>query len=312
MEKLKWYWLLPVFFLPGLFTPNEGVTRQMVINADMQFEYALKQFRDKDYETAVVELKRFVHFFPDDKRVLEARFTTGLSLSYLGRFHQSAKVFNQIIKEGGDASFVEDSYFMQSRAFIGMGNEGYARVVLQNLLVLSEDKKAGDKIYSLLADLDVQSSKGVDIGSLEAARKNLLTISDQGADAFRREKRLKTLDKALASPEKNPTLAGVLAIIPGGGFLYCQRPRDALVSFLLNTGLILGSYTAFDHDNPALGGVIAFIGTGFYSGNIYGSVTAAHRYNQNTKVKILGKEFSLDADADLNNKSWMIGLKYAF
>ncbi|MCM2285999.1 MAG: hypothetical protein NDI81_14530 [Desulfobacula sp.] len=31
---------------------------------DMQFDYALQCYQKKDYETAVVEFKRFDHFFP--------------------------------------------------------------------------------------------------------------------------------------------------------------------------------------------------------------------------------------------------------
>lgn len=42
------------------------------------------------------------------------------------------------------------------------------------------------------------------------------------------------------------------------------------------------------------GGVITFVETGFYSGNIYGSITAAHKYNKAAQIKILNKTFDFE------------------
>jgi hypothetical protein len=93
-------------------------------------------------------------------------------------------------------------------------------------------------------------------------------------------------------PGKNPVLAGVFAVIPGGGFLYTGRFHDAAAAFIINTGLGLAAWKAFDQDNPALGGVITLVGSGFYSGSIYGSISAAHKNNHTQKVRILNRNFT--------------------
>ena len=80
---------------------------------------------------------------------------------------------------------------------------------------------------------------------------------------------------------KRPVLAGTLSIIPGAGQLYCNRYEDALIAFLLNVGLFWAASDAFHQDQPALGGLLSFVGLGFYFGNIYGAVGDAHKYNQN-------------------------------
>ena len=286
--------------------------KDLVISPDMQFDYALQCYQKKDYETAVVEFKRFAHFFPGDRRAGEAGFMGAMGLYQLKRFREAAGAFNEIILAEGDPVFKEESYFMQSKAFMGMGNLGYARIVLQNYLKLTEDAAARDRIHSMLADLDVQSSRGIDLKNLEDARENLLKISPKGSTQYLAEDRADTLEKALAAPRKNPTLAGLLAVVPGAGFLYCERYQDALVSFLLNTGLMVAAYEAFDQGNEALGGVIGLVETGFYAGNIYGSMTAAHRYNQNAVLNILNTQFSLTSGLDMENKAWSIGLKYDF
>ena len=83
-------------------------------------------------------------------------------------------------------------------------------------------------------------------------------------------------------------------------------------SFLFNTGMICAACLAFDHDNPALGSVIAFVETGFYSGNIYGSITAAHKYNKAAKIKILNKAFDLNPGFDPATQAFSLTLSYEF
>jgi len=84
-----------------------------------------------------------------------------------------------------------------------------------------------------------------------------------------------------------PNTAGLLAIIPGAGHLYCERNKDALISFLLNGAMIYAAYEAFDHDLDVIGGIITFFELGFYSGNIYSAVSSAHKYNRDEKSKFL-------------------------
>lgn len=286
--------------------------KDLVISPDMQFDYALQCYQKQDYETAVVELKRFAHFFPGDRRAGEAKFLGAMGLYHLKRFREAAGVFNEIILAGEESAFTEESYFMQSKAFMGMGNLGYAKIVLQNYLKLTDDGAARDRVHSLLADLEVQTSNGINKENLEEARENLLKISPEGSPQYMATDRADTLEKALAVPQKNPTLAGLLAVVPGAGFLYCERYQDALVSFLLNAGLMVAAYEAFDQGNEALGGVIGLVETGFYAGNIYGSMTTAHRYNQNAVLNILNTRFSLTSGLDVENKAWSMGLKYDF
>ncbi len=104
----------------------------LVITADMQLEYATKLFNNKDYETAMVEFKRFAHFFPNDERTETATFKTGLCHYHLGDFPQAARVLNQIIIQDKDNEITKEAVFFQSRAFVGMRNWGYAQIALQN------------------------------------------------------------------------------------------------------------------------------------------------------------------------------------
>ncbi|EMS80454.1 tetratricopeptide repeat protein [Desulfotignum phosphitoxidans] len=290
---------------------NQSVAGQMVINSDMQFDYAMKLYQDQDYDTAQTEFKRFVHFFPDDPRVGEAMFKTGMALFHQNRFFDAARQFNRIIEDRKiQDPFTRESYFMQSRAFVKLGNLGYGQLVLQNFLKLTEDIALQDRIYLELAQIHIQASRSPGIDELDQAQTSLEKISPASARNFKVDEQTAMIRKVRAAPEKNPTLAGLFALIPGGGFLYCERFKDAAVAFALNAGLLLGAYTAFDNGNPALGGVVSFMEAGFYSAGIYGSISAAHKHNHAVKVQILGREFNAGSTITAGTASFSLSLPF--
>jgi len=300
------------FLVLCVHSVSQAQTAQMVISADMQFGYADSLFHSQDYPTAQVEFKRFCHFFPEDNRALEAEFKTAMALYHQEKFHEAATQFNQIIlKEGADPMTLE-SYFMQARAFLKMGNPGYAQIVLQNFLQLNHTPEIRDRIYLELAQIQIQNSNHMGRDDLDQAQKYLSMIPpDKGAPS-RVKEQLAAIERAKNAPEKNPGLAGIFAVIPGAGFLYCGRYKDAFVTFCLNAGLMFAAYQAFDHDNPALGGVIAFVETGFYGGNIYGSISAAHKQNKAQQIRILNQEFNIASQLDLKNDAFFFSLNHPF
>ena len=297
-----------------LFFPKTLVAddTKMVITADMQFRYADSLYTTQDHGAAQVEFKRFVHFFPKDPRITQAKFKTAMALYHTGLYHDAAKAFDQIIQSKEQGVYPLESYFMQSQAFMKMGNPGYAQIVLQNFLKLTDDPGTRDRIYHQLAQIQVQASKNLGTDSLDQAEKYLSLISPANAEKLGTDTQINSIQKAKNAPQKNTGLAGLFAIIPGGGFLYCERYHDAFVTFCLNAGLMYAAYESFDRGNNALGGVISFVETGFYTGNIYGSVTAAHKYNKAQQIKILNREFNIATQVDLGNNAYLFTLNHPF
>ncbi|MEH0021376.1 MAG: hypothetical protein V6Z89_17110 [Desulfobacter sp.] len=285
----------------------------LVITPDIQFSYADQLYQAGDYTAAQVEFKRFRHFFPEDSRVHEAGFKTASALFQSGQFHAAAKEFNRLILESEkEDEFTREAYFMQSRAFTALGNIGYAQLVLQNYLKLTEDDRTKDRIYLELARLHIRETRKLGTDDLDQAEKYLTLVSPETREENGVAYQLQAIERVRKAPKKSPTLSGILAIIPGGGFLYCERYHDAFITFCLNAGLMYAAYEAFDSGNPALGGVITFVESGFYAGNIYGSISAAHKYNKAMQVKILDREFNLGSRFDPINKSYMLTLTHPF
>lgn len=317
MKHMRIY-LTALALVLGLYPPyaqaSSGDQPGLVITADMQFNYAQTLFDQKDFNGAQVEFKRFINFFPQDPRRDRADCTAGVALFHSGQYYEAAKRFDTIIRHSKDADseWTRQSFFMQSLAFEAMDNTAYAQIVLQNYLKLTRDTGTKDRIYLELARLHIQNTGTPGKDELDDARKNLGLISPEKQQEYEVPRQLEAIDNAAHAPIKNPVLAGLLSIIPGGGMLYCERYKDAFTSSCFNTGLIWAAYTAFDHDNPALGGVITFVEAGFYSGNIYGSITAAHKYNKAAQIKILNQTFNLEPGFDPVNKSYFLRLKHNF
>jgi hypothetical protein len=79
--------------------------------------------------------------------------------------------------------------------------------------------------------------------------------------------------------------------------------------------MIAAAYTAFDNDNPALGGILALVGSGFYAGNIYGSISSAHKYNQLQTDKFVSgirQRYKLDLSLLPAQGGAMLSLQYSF
>lgn len=84
-------------------------------------------------------------------------------------------------------------------------------------------------------------------------------------------------------PQKNPTIAMLLGIIPGAGYIYVNQPLNALSSILINGMLAYALYTSIQTQNYGLGIIIGVLNFSFYSGNIIGSGTSAKRHNEMIK-----------------------------
>lgn len=244
------------------------------ITADAQFDYAQECLKDQVYDCAIAEFRRFAHFFPEDPRVAEALLQIGRAQLLSDNAAEAVKSFEDVIRrfEGNPAAV--QAAFLQTEAWVQRGAPNQALLALDNLIRSSRDAAVQDRARFRSAWIHI------DRGDWPAARAALTTISADNRAQYRTDLLLADLTAADRIPSKSPTLAGSLAILPGLGQLYCERYSDAVIAFLVNSGLIWASVEAFSHELYALGGVIGFVGLGFYTGNIYGAIGDAHKYNR--------------------------------
>ena len=292
-----------IFFSPSAFATS------LIVDADTQYQFAQTLFQQKAYPSAISEFRRFIHFFPDDKRTPDATKYIGKSFFQSGRYKEAINVFQNLIDRYQEYPDALLAYFDISECYLKLQQPQQAFITLENLTLISKDPDMLDKAYYRMGWM------AIDIGGWRDATNSLEKISPQ----FRKNKPIDDLIGTLKAdkpiPLKHPKLSGVLSVIPGLGQLYCGRYKDALSAFFVNTALIWAAAESFDNELYALGTTISIFETGFYTGNIYGAIASAHKYNRNqikTYIRQLHKQYQIGLLPTAQNGGIMLTFQYVY
>jgi tetratricopeptide (TPR) repeat protein len=309
---LRSAWLVAALVFCICFFPVDSYPSQAVLlDPDRQFQFAEQYFQKGAYYRAIGEYERFIYFFPEAEEVELAKYKIGLAYLRGERYEEAIEAFGHLVEERPDSRYAVKSYLGISEAYAQLRRYDEAVINLENLITIAPDQDIKDEAYYQCGWVHL------DRGLWENAKVHFNKISPKNREKYRLEQFLNKLDNKEQLKYKDPTAAGLLAIVPGAGHLYCERYRDALVSFLVNGALIFAAYEAFDHDQNALGGMVALFEVGLYSGNIYSAVSSAHKYNRNEKDRFL-KYLKEQAKIDLSfggtggNKTFTLSCRVPF
>jgi len=311
-----------VVFMPVLFlaifaagahagAPPQGA---VIIRADDQFNYAEERFARGDYNSAVPEYRRFVHFFPQDDRVETAMFRIGESFFNLREFGKAIPEFIAVSSRytRTDPSVSQTAvraYWMISECHKRQGESGAAIVNLRNLIMLTDSVSVQDEAWYRMGWIYLESA------DWQKAQSALERVSRGKREKYRLRELAEALNGVDKTAKKNPGLAGFLSVVPGLGQVYCNRYQDALIAFLVNGVLIAATVEAFDSGNEALGIAIGLVELGFYSGNIYGAVNGAHKYNRMQTGRFIEKlkmNLKIDLVRSRKGAEMSLAVRYPF
>ena len=246
----------------------------LTIDGERQLQYADTLFNSRQYLRAGEEYQRFTFFFPDHPKVRTVRFRAAESFLLAKEVATAIDVLKPLTAQEPIDALSTEAFFLLAECYLQLNAPTHAIVQLNNIISLSDDIEVADRAYYRIGWIHIES----------ADWRNAEKVFDRMSHKGRERHGLDQLRKALAGveeiPTKSPALSGTLSIIPGGGQLYCNRYEDALIAFALNAGFIWAAADAFDNEQYGLGGLLSFVGLGFYLGNIYGAVNDAHKYNQ--------------------------------
>lgn len=276
MNKRPCFVLLFIFI--SLSLPASALSGQITIDSEDQFQFARQTMDRGDYLRAVGEFERFIHFFPEDEKVPEARYLIGVCYLKGKKYESARKVLEEVNKSyssrpiGGKALFlIGESYYKQgllkeAEHHFRKVIEGYPHLELKNaaLYRLGWNQMKADK-WREASETFMMVEKS---SPLYPSSQDLSKISLKGEEL----------------PYKNPTTGGIMAgILPGLGHAYCNRYKDGVVALLLNGLTIWAAIEAFDEDLDVLGSILIFLELGWYTGNIYSAVNSAHKYNRKVR-----------------------------
>lgn len=272
--------------------PKAAVAQEIHIDADRQYEYAGQCMDRKEYAVAAVEWHRFIHFFPADRRVPLATFKLAQARFQLEDFAAAINGLKPLTTDARtNPQLQQKAYWLWVKCLQRQGDTTAVRALLNRLAGTAEQPETRNQARYRLgwSSLDEQQ--------WDQARGEFQAIHPPFDHLWHIDALMADLDQVHTLPLKSPRLAGTLSILPGGGQLYCERPRDALVAFAVNVAFFAATWEAFEQDMPVIGGLLGVAGVGFYSGNIYNAASSAHKYNlvqRRKHLRRLKKKHGLD------------------
>jgi len=246
-----------------------------------QFGYAESLFKEGDFYRAITEYKRFIFFFPEEKKTEKCYFRIGESYFKARKWTEAIDALNVFMAKFPYSSMTDDALYLKGMAEKDLKKYDDALSTFEKIIKTSSGEYRNKAIYqSALVLVDMEKWKRASETFSKIPEESVLSPA---ARVF--SSGLENIDNL---PRKSPVTAGTLsAIVPGAGHLYAERPRDALVAFLLNGAFIWAAVELFDDEKYVAGGVVTFFELGWYTGNIYSAVSSAHKYNKRVKDEFL-------------------------
>ncbi|MFH1079055.1 MAG: tetratricopeptide repeat protein [Pseudomonadota bacterium] len=248
---------------------------------DRLFGFAEALFAERDYYRAITEYKRFKYLYPVDALVEKSDFRISESYFKAGRRSEAIDSFNTFIRQYPAGPLRPDALYLKGQA------ENEQKRYTDALATFDELTRTGGAAYRDRA-FYAQALVFLAQQDWQQARETFATLPQESPLYPAAKVYSEGLQRMDSLPCKSPAVAGTLAaVLPGAGHLYAERPRDALVSFLLNGSFIWATVELFRNNNNVTGGIVAFLELGWYSGNIYSAVSSAHKYNKRIQDEFL-------------------------
>lgn len=259
------------------------------------FNFANFLFEEGDYYRAIGEYKRYIFENPDGKFLKKARYNIGLCYLRAEKWEKAEAIFNELenIFEKKEKECV---LLSQALLYMDKKDYTYSNFVLEKYSALYSNSKIFENAFYLKGWNFIYIKnwiKAKDEFSKIKINKELKDSSDEI---------LKNLENSDKIDHRSNLLSGLFStVLPGAGYIYCGRWSDGLISMLINGIFIYNAFMAFKN-NDTVGKFIYGIPTiTFYTSNIYGSVVAANKYNEDEVNKYIS---SLEA--------FKINLKFDF
>jgi len=301
MTRLPFFMIIILSFwcLSCLVSTSHETWAGESVNCQTQYEFAEYLFNENDFFRAISEYKRFIFLCPDNPLCETCHFRICESYYHAERWNDAVESLEKFLTSYPDSSrYLEALYLMGSaEKCLQRYDDALSSFSLLTEVCTSEEMRNRGYIQSALIHVDREN--------WPKARELFLKVSEKSVLYPSSWIFASGLEHIETIPQKSPALAGILAaVVPGAGHLYVERPRDALVAFLLNGAFIFAAIELFEDDNYVAGGVVTFFELGWYTGNIYSAISSSHKYNKRAKdefIHVLKEKSNLSYHYDKND-----------
>ncbi len=302
MGRLGWtqkvFLVLWLFALLAALKPPEARALDPVGEnpAETALRFADYLYSREEYYRAIGEYKRYLFLAPEGPEAAFASLRIAECYAHGKRWGEALDAMEEFLRGYGASPLQERGRLLRARVLMELGREEEARNELERLLETKPAESVAAEVWYLTALSLARESRWLEAD--EALRQGGSQSRLFGAAQGMRQ----VLAEAATGRSKSPAFAGVLAAaIPGAGHLYCERPGDGAVAFVVTGAFAWATVEAFQQDHEALGFGLGFITLAFYAGNIFSAVNVAHKYNDREERRLRLRlspyeQLSLDVD----------------
>ncbi|MGA1875119.1 MAG: tetratricopeptide repeat protein [bacterium] len=263
--------MVPVFFISSL--PAQDLSS--LTERDKILAFADHLYETRDYYRAITEYTRFIFLFPSDPFVKIARLKIAFAYQKGEQWSEARQNFESIGRDYADQEIGREASFQQAETL--WLQKDYQQAIQQYrdfIDTFPQDERINNAFFRTgCIHLELQQWPEA-LNSFEHVKPSSRTYVEATSMT-------KGIKEITSLPLKKPALAGVLsAVIPGAGQVYAHRYRDGLSAFSVNGGFIWGIVESFQKGQNALGGILLFIESGWYAGNIYSAISSTRRFNK--------------------------------
>lgn len=254
--------------------PRTSITR---FSKDSTINFITTLINNKEYSSALLETRR-AEFYKKTEDLVELQKIKLICLRGIGEYEKAIYEYetltNDCLKNNINIALEA------SKIYYLIGNYKQCIVTLnQKLLNENHESRHDANIIKAAAHANIGNINET-INAIDTA----INISDN--------KYINDYNKSFANEFKNlkfksPTIAKILSIIPGTGYLYAGHPGSAATAFFINGLLAYATYTSIKSDNYGIAALTGFFSISFYIGNINGAGKSAKRYNESRKNKLI-------------------------
>ena len=225
----------------------------------------------EEYQSAMIEIERKLFF---DKQCLDPIFYVNKLLCYRGLGDYEKGIFEYEVEFPKFTKNVDAVNMQVALLYYLTSNNQNALSVLDRILTKGVTTESQKKAHILKAIIYLNER------NIQEGESMFREVSSWGVNKELYESNLNILRNIKEQKKKSPSLARILSIIPGGGYLYTNHKGSALTAFVINSLLGYATYTSVKSKNYGVAGVCGFLGLSFYIGNINGAGRSAVRYNE--------------------------------
>jgi hypothetical protein len=246
-------------------------------DSGLSLRFADHLFGDGDYYRAITEYRRYLWQSQgrgDDAP--RAALAIGEALLRGEQWDAAGRQLDGVASRTADMELRRVALFGAARAYLEDGRPELAKPRFR-LLVADTEAEAGLQQQSRF----LLAWGHFDAGELDKARELFQSIAlSDSPHAAHAKGVVEAIDKKGELDTKDPLVAALLSIIPGGGHMYLGQWGTGVTSLAWNTLFIVAAVSAWLTGDWGVAAVLTFAELGWYSGSMFGAISGAFRHNR--------------------------------